>query len=189
MPHNSEFMSAILANPADNYARVRYGEWLQQHGDPRGEFVLLQCRDLDRIVFGDQDKYWRLRGRVLQLEQDHWLAWLKDDLGDVADLTKYIGYTLKPEECDNWDNPPGSGFCCADFTFDRGFVSTLRIHLRPRFVEALREDRVCFDTFQRIVAHPLITQVQYDCDLATGSEVWQRLRSGKPAEPLTQPVA
>jgi len=33
---------AILANPYDRNAYMVYGDWLQQHGDPRGELIALQ---------------------------------------------------------------------------------------------------------------------------------------------------
>jgi uncharacterized protein (TIGR02996 family) len=43
MPTHDEFLQAILASPTDNGPRLIYADWLDEHGDPRGEFIRVQC--------------------------------------------------------------------------------------------------------------------------------------------------
>jgi uncharacterized protein (TIGR02996 family) len=39
---DTAFRRAILANPADTALKLVYADWLQEHDDPRAEFVRLQ---------------------------------------------------------------------------------------------------------------------------------------------------
>jgi uncharacterized protein (TIGR02996 family) len=39
---DTAFQRAILANPADTTLKLVYADWLQEHDDPRAEFVRLQ---------------------------------------------------------------------------------------------------------------------------------------------------
>jgi len=39
---DSDFMAAIIANPADDAPRLVYADWLEEHDDPRGEFIRVQ---------------------------------------------------------------------------------------------------------------------------------------------------
>ncbi len=38
-----EFIQAILAEPDDDVPRLIYADWLQERGEPRGDFIRLQC--------------------------------------------------------------------------------------------------------------------------------------------------
>jgi uncharacterized protein (TIGR02996 family) len=38
------YLDAILANPDDDKPRLTYADWLKERGDPRGDFIHLQCR-------------------------------------------------------------------------------------------------------------------------------------------------
>src|SRR5262249_51734963 len=37
------FLQAILAAPEDDTPRLVYADWLEERGDPRGEFIRIQC--------------------------------------------------------------------------------------------------------------------------------------------------
>lgn len=37
------FIAAIIANPADDLPRLIFADWLDERGDPRGEFIRVQC--------------------------------------------------------------------------------------------------------------------------------------------------
>jgi type IV pilus assembly protein PilB len=37
------FLHAILENPADDTVRLVYADWLEEHDDPRSEFIRVQC--------------------------------------------------------------------------------------------------------------------------------------------------
>ena len=41
---------AIIANPHDDAAYLVYGDWLQGHGDPRGELIALQAGNKDKVA-------------------------------------------------------------------------------------------------------------------------------------------
>ena len=43
-PLESAFLRAVLADPADDAPRLIYADWLDEQGDPRGEFMRVQCR-------------------------------------------------------------------------------------------------------------------------------------------------
>jgi len=42
-PPNEALLDAILAAPHDDAPRLVYADWLAEHGDPRGEFIQIQC--------------------------------------------------------------------------------------------------------------------------------------------------
>jgi len=37
------FLRAVCENPDDDAPRLVYADWLEEHGDPRGEFIRLSC--------------------------------------------------------------------------------------------------------------------------------------------------
>src|SRR5262249_38868583 len=69
------FLAAIRANPDDNAVRLVYADWLQERGDPRGEFLRL-----DTMLTGlspNHESYGADRFRLEQLRSTldpHWLA-------------------------------------------------------------------------------------------------------------------
>jgi uncharacterized protein (TIGR02996 family) len=44
MTHDEAFLQAILEAPDDDTPRLIYADWLDDQGDPRGEFIRVQCR-------------------------------------------------------------------------------------------------------------------------------------------------
>jgi uncharacterized protein (TIGR02996 family) len=50
-PANDALLDAILAAPHDDAPRLVYADWLSEHGDPRGEFIQIQCT-LGRTLMG-----------------------------------------------------------------------------------------------------------------------------------------
>src|SRR5262245_35037410 len=43
MSSEESFMKAILQAPDDDALRLVYADWLEERGDPRGEFIRIQC--------------------------------------------------------------------------------------------------------------------------------------------------
>jgi len=43
---------AVLEHPDDDTPRLVYADWLEEHGDPRGEFIRVQC-ELARMGYDD----------------------------------------------------------------------------------------------------------------------------------------
>jgi len=47
-----DFLAAITPNPADDAPRLVYADWLEEHDDPRGEFIRVQVEIVRRGVVG-----------------------------------------------------------------------------------------------------------------------------------------
>jgi uncharacterized protein (TIGR02996 family) len=101
------FLAAILADPDDDAPRLVFADWLEERGDPRGEFIRGQCR-LARMREWD-DGYTELETRCGLLERTHreeWLAPISDLVRESERLWQRSVITrgfpevvvLKPEE-------------------------------------------------------------------------------------------
>lgn len=91
------FLQEILASPEDDGPRLIYADWLQERGDPRGEFIHLQCRwereknaasrltheedDEDRLA--DESSLESLKDRIQELLHRHEAEWVAP-LNDLA---------------------------------------------------------------------------------------------------------
>ena len=64
----AELLAAIYADPAADEPRVVYADWLQERGDPRGEFIALQLRPSR----GDLE-----HRREAELLEAHWERWIR----------------------------------------------------------------------------------------------------------------
>lgn len=78
MTHDDAFVQAILENPDDDTPRLIYADWLDERGDPRGEFVRIQCY-LAAIPADDErrsllEQYER---ELLARHQERWLGELR----------------------------------------------------------------------------------------------------------------
>ena len=58
-------LQMILEEPDDDAPRLVYADWLEEHGDPRGEFIQVQCA-LAGMSEND-DRRWGLEVRELRL--------------------------------------------------------------------------------------------------------------------------
>jgi uncharacterized protein (TIGR02996 family) len=74
MTHEEAFLQALLENPGDDLPRLVYADWLIERGDPRGEFVHVQCL-LARLV-GNDSRRPQLETRERELLDRHQDAWL-----------------------------------------------------------------------------------------------------------------
>ena len=87
MESSAEFLAEIARHPRDLDARLVYADWLEEQGDPRGEFIRTQCElaepsdDLDRRELLDR--------RQEQLRGQHERAWV-DGLRDQV-----MGWTFR----------------------------------------------------------------------------------------------
>ena len=69
-----QLLGEVLAAPDDDAPRLVYADWLQQHGDPRGAFITLQCKEVT-LPEGSPARV-ELHRDAEQLEQQnvhHWL--------------------------------------------------------------------------------------------------------------------
>jgi uncharacterized protein (TIGR02996 family) len=108
MSDSEAFLHEIIAAPDDDAPRLVYADWLEEQGDPRGEFIRLQCElarepvqpsrldplEKDFVHDGPAE----LRIREAELLREHERQWL----GSVA------------EHCSKW-------------MFHRGFVEFIEV--------------------------------------------------------------
>jgi len=82
MDIQAAFLNAILASPEDDAPRLAYADWLEERGDPLGEFIridCLLCRQnesdyYDQFTFPTHDRLAVRRTKLLALHRDNWLA-------------------------------------------------------------------------------------------------------------------
>jgi uncharacterized protein (TIGR02996 family) len=75
MMHDDAFLQIILENPDDDAPRLIYADWLEERGDPRGEFIRVQC-ELARLPQRHPGRA-ALEAREAQLLAEHENAWLQ----------------------------------------------------------------------------------------------------------------
>jgi uncharacterized protein (TIGR02996 family) len=67
-------LADIKANPEDDNLRLILADWLEEQGDPRSEFLRLQCR-LARLEQDDPDRE-ALAVRIWEVARSHQAGWL-----------------------------------------------------------------------------------------------------------------
>jgi uncharacterized protein (TIGR02996 family) len=81
-PEALAFLRAIKETPEDDAPRLVFADWLEEQGDPRGEFLRLQCA-LARLGEADPARA-PLDGREWELRECHEAEWL----GPLYDLAE-----------------------------------------------------------------------------------------------------
>ncbi len=111
-PHGADgeaLWAAVRAEPDDDDVRLVYADWLQEHGDPRGELILLQVRAARGKASPSDER----RARALLKEhRDEWLGELalvltgtKFERG-FLDEASVAQNAAAPEQA--WARAPGS---------------------------------------------------------------------------------
>ncbi len=98
------FLQAILESPDDEGIRLIFADWLEEHGDPRGEFIRIQCQRA-ALPPGDRRRS-RLEQRERALLQSHgelWKAYLPAVLRSAAFERGFVeaAHLTVPEFLDN----------------------------------------------------------------------------------------
>lgn len=78
MTQDEAFFADIIANPDDDAPRLIFSDWLTDHGNPRGEFIHVQCL----LARAGEDEPCRphleaREGELLNSHQDDWLGPLR----------------------------------------------------------------------------------------------------------------
>jgi carbon storage regulator CsrA len=71
-PEELAFLQAVLNEPDDEAIRLIFADWLEERGDPRGEFIRIQCQ-LANLPAGPD--WQRLRKRERALLDSHATSW------------------------------------------------------------------------------------------------------------------
>jgi carbon storage regulator len=74
-PEERAFLRAIEANPDDETARLMFADWLEERGDPLGEFLRVRCCLAKLPPGGRHRRGLNLRERALWAE--HGTAWTR----------------------------------------------------------------------------------------------------------------
>src|SRR2546425_6662579 len=76
------FIAAILEDPDTDAPRLIYADWLEERGDPRGEFIRVQCElarmppdDHHRLEMAEREK------QLIESNADSWLGPSLQNLG------------------------------------------------------------------------------------------------------------
>ena len=72
-PEEQAFVQAIVEEPGDEGLRLIFADWLEERGDPLGEYLRLRCR-LARLAAGDPQRP-GLEARAAALWGQHGVAW------------------------------------------------------------------------------------------------------------------
>lgn len=84
----TRLLDAVLARPEDDEPRLVYADWLMERGDPRGEFIAVQCAlaRLTKERKRTSPAYRAAANRARAIEREHLRKWV-----DVAGLRKWWG--------------------------------------------------------------------------------------------------
>jgi carbon storage regulator CsrA len=76
-PEEMAFLQSILEEPDDEGLRLIFADWLEEQGDPRGEFIRTQCWLAGLLPEDDGRDELEVRERILWAENaDAWRAYL-----------------------------------------------------------------------------------------------------------------
>ncbi len=70
---SEELLAAVMARPDDDGPRLVYADWLSERGDPRGEFISIQCAP-------PREDLEAREAELLSAHSRHWLGGLGDDV-------------------------------------------------------------------------------------------------------------
>lgn len=79
-----EFLSEVLSNPKDDTVRLIFADWLDEHGDPLGEFIRIQVElakiDVNEDYFAEDSRrnrlslLWERERELLEVHEQSWSA-------------------------------------------------------------------------------------------------------------------
>ena len=82
MTHDDAFLQDIIEHPDDDGLRLIYADYLDERGDPRGDFFRVQCR-LAKLPEDDLRRERELLGK----HKEEWLGPVRDLLGPSGRCT------------------------------------------------------------------------------------------------------
>jgi uncharacterized protein (TIGR02996 family) len=95
--NDDAFIQAILANPDDTSTAQVYADWLEERGDPRGEYLRLEVERLE--VAPDDDGRWEIQHRINECRQSIDNDWAVSvalrRIVTIDDLVYYLRHHLR----------------------------------------------------------------------------------------------
>jgi uncharacterized protein (TIGR02996 family) len=88
MTPDEAFIEAIRDAPDDDTPRLIYADWLEEHGDPHGEFIRVQCA-LAKLCLGDPRRG-ALARRERELWERHKRTWLGGRKREAGGLKTFV---------------------------------------------------------------------------------------------------
>src|SRR5258708_5051627 len=82
LAHPPVYWQDILDDPLSDEPRLRYAAWLEDEGEPLGEFIQVQCRLADHA---DSELAWEWEQREQELLAEHEEDWA----GEVRGLVEW----------------------------------------------------------------------------------------------------
>src|SRR5450755_976841 len=90
MTHDDAFLQAILERPDDDAPRLLYADWLDERGDPRGEFIRVQCVRARQAEY--DPRWWELIAREQELRSAYEKEWLGPVTGFLDGWSFWRGF-------------------------------------------------------------------------------------------------
>jgi uncharacterized protein (TIGR02996 family) len=90
MTQEEAFLQAIIESPDDDSLRLIYADWLEERGNPRGEFIRAQCQ-LANLPEGDPRRP-ELQAREQELLAKYSLVWIQQLHLDPSSVTFRRGF-------------------------------------------------------------------------------------------------
>ncbi|MFO0810388.1 MAG: TIGR02996 domain-containing protein [Gemmataceae bacterium] len=85
------FLAAILAHPDDDLPRLVYADWLDDRGDPRGEFIRLEI-ELERDLLRYDAAAKARLARIHELLESNGDVWFANVAGVASDFSHWRGF-------------------------------------------------------------------------------------------------
>ncbi|MCI0683908.1 MAG: TIGR02996 domain-containing protein [Gemmataceae bacterium] len=130
LAHPSTFLNDILEDPQNDEPRLRYAAWLDDQGDPLGEFIHVQCRLASAPDSGIAWEWERREQELLAEHEDDWAA-------DVRGLVEW--WTFRRGFIEEIAVAAGRFLQYADRLFDQAPILVVHLSRSREHVEALAE--------------------------------------------------
>ena len=130
LDHPSTFYNEILENPLSDEPRLRYAGWLEDQGEPLGEFIQVQCRLATAPDSGIAWEWERREQELLAEHEDDWAA-------EVRGLVEW--WTFRRGFIEEIAVGAGRFLQYADRLFDHAPILVVHLSRSREHVEALAE--------------------------------------------------
>src|SRR4051812_5741405 len=91
------FIEAILEAPSDDFSRLPYADWLEERGDPRGEFLRVEVALFDHPSSDTHDALETRRRELLKVLDPEWVDLVRRlPLAPIDELRRVLPPPKRP---------------------------------------------------------------------------------------------